>query len=68
VLDYQSIYEVGMARRDDLLREAALAMRASEVPAGPSPLRGVVSHWLYALAERAQGASGPTSAFGGVNR
>ena len=52
MLDYQSIYEVGMARRDDMLREAAADMRAAEVPSSPSALRGAVSRWLYALAER----------------
>jgi hypothetical protein len=51
VLDFQSIYEVGIARRDDMLREAALANLASKVPSGPSPLRGIICHWLYALAD-----------------
>jgi len=51
MLDYQSIYEVGMARRDDMLRQAAADQRASGVPSGPSPLRGIISSWLYAMAE-----------------
>jgi len=52
MLDYQSIYEVGMARRDDMLRQAAADLRASEVPSGPSAVRSAASRWLYALAER----------------
>jgi len=52
MLDYQTIYEVGMARRDDMLREAAALRRASQVPSGPSALRAMLSRWLYALANK----------------
>jgi hypothetical protein len=50
VLDYQTIYEVGMSRRDDLLRQAAADVLADDLPRAPSVLRRVVSGWLYALA------------------
>ena len=51
MLDYQTIYEVGMARRDDMLRQAAVDMLASELPSAPSVVRGTISRWLYAMAE-----------------
>ena len=59
MFDWQTIYEVGVAHREELLREAAAQQRALELPQGRSTLRASVSRWLHTLANRIEPTTQP---------
>ena len=51
-IDALTLWEISRSHREEMLRAAAAARRANELPEQPSAVRATLSAWLRALARR----------------